>query len=205
MRTLSFLVLAAFFSISNASAALRGDWQSAGAPISPYEPPYKFLYRCQAELTDQEEKIGQGGEIAKGRPYRLYAVQKFEVTRGKTYTNFAGSWTWIAKMLDANEREGSEVELKRAPMHAFSLAGHSAGLSFGRGSNPEDDHVTLSAYVKLSLGEYYLVGHQSESVNRASRSLEVRAAAYLHREEGQPKATPHTKQRSLYVVCDKVK
>lgn len=202
-------LLAAFaFSLlltGSASAALRGDWQSAGGPMPPYYPAYRYLYACQAELTDHEDRVGDGQEVPAGRPYQLYAVQKFEVKAKKTYTSFEGKWEWIAKMADAQERESMYVTLKAPPKGAFSTEGHGAGISFQRGEAPATDLVTLSAYVKLSLGEYYLSQHNRETVGRAAEEVEVRASAYLTRESGQPETMPRSKQRELFVICDKKK
>ena len=189
----------------SASAALRGDWQSAGAPMPPYYPAYKFLYACQAELTDHEERVGDGEAVPAGRPYQLYAVKKFDVAAKKTYADLSGEWQWIAKMVDAQDRDSRYVTLKPPPKGAFSTEGHGAGISFQRGETPAADLVTLSAYVKLSLGEYYLSQHNRETVSRASTAVEVRASAYLTRESGQPESTPRSKQRELFVVCDKKK
>jgi hypothetical protein len=199
MKTLSFLLLA-FFATAPAFAGLRGDWQSAGSPMPPYDPPYKFLYRCQAELTDYVERTNE-----QGRPYRLYAVQKFEASQEKAYTDLSGNWVWIAKMLDAPDRDSAEVELKKAPKDAFSLKGHGSGLRLQRGPSVNEDRVTLSASVKLSLGDYFLSGHDNETTIREASSLSVRAHASLFREEGRGENEPKMKERSLFVVCDKIK
>jgi hypothetical protein len=188
-----------------ASAALRGDWQSAGGPMQPYYPAYKFLYACQAELTDHQERVGDGEAVPAGRPYQLYAVKKFEVAAKKTYTDLSGEWQWVAKILDAQDRSSMYLDLKAPPKGAFSTEGHGASIGFQRGETPAADIVTLSAYVKLPLGDYYLSQHNRETVSRASTGVEVRASAYLTRESGQPESLPRSKQRELFVICDKKK
>lgn len=205
LLTSIFALLVTGSATSVAFAALRGDWQSAGGPMPPYLPAYKFQYDCQAELTDYEDRVGDGEDVPAGRPYRLYAVQKFVVKNNKTYMPGDGKWEWVARMADAQDRQSMYVTLKAAPKGAFSTEGHGAGMHFQRGDSPAADLVTLSAYVKLSLGEYYLSQHNRETGTRASPGLDVRASAYLSRESGQPESLPRSKQRELFVVCDKKK
>jgi|GEM_PF-4573176 len=202
MRLL-FTIAAITFSGSS-HAGLRGDWQSAGAPIPPYDPPYRFHYRCQAELSDGEERVSKGGELGRGRPFKLYAVQKFELSNGKTFGRLeSGTWGWVAKLLDAEDRSKAEIELRKAPKDAFSLQGHSAGLSLARGSSEAEDRVTLSAYVKLPHDGFFVTGSERETSSRAAESIHVRAYASLYKEEGtEGKASYY---RTLFVVCDKVK
>lgn len=205
MRTLLSSLFLALLVTGSASAALRGDWQSAGGPMQPYYPAYKFQYLCQAELTDDEDRVGDGDLVPAGRPYRLYAVYKFEIAGKKTFTNFDGEWQWVAKVLDAQDRESMYLDLKRAPKGVFSTEGHGAGIHFQRGETTASDMVTLSAYVKLPINEYYLSQSQRETVTRRDNTFSVRASAYLSRENGQPESLPRSKERQLFVVCDKKK
>lgn len=205
MRTLFLSLTFGLLVTGSSFAALRGDWQSAGAPMPPYYPAYKYQYLCQAELTDDEERVGDGDLVPAGRPYRLYGVYKFEVNGKKPFTSFEGEWSWVAKMLDAQDRESMYVDLRRAPKGAFSTEGHGAGLHFRRGESAAADMVTLSAYVKLPITEYYLSQSHRETVTRRESSVDVRVSAYLARENGQPESLPRSKERQLYVVCDKKK
>ncbi len=200
----AYLVFLLSFPLTGAFAALRGDWQSAGAPARPYHPGYAYRYECQAELTDQIDRVGDGKAVPEGKPYRLYAVQKFHLDRNRPYTPFDGNWEWVAR-LSASDRKSMYLDLKQEPEEAFSTFGHSAGLSFAEGGAAGEDQITLSAFVALSHAGYFLTNSERNTVSRKSPSVQVRASAWLYRETDQSEKLPRTKVRELFVVCDKIK
>jgi hypothetical protein len=191
LRLFHFLLLICALSTSSAIAhELKGDWGSAGDLLPPWMPKYGFQYSCQAELTDNKELHGDGSEVPRGRPYRLYAIARFDLNNAQTsWQNNQSNWLWVAKLLDEGDYEKDE----------------SADLFFRPGESSEKDSVSLAAFVKLPLGEYYLLEAERKSGDRRDSSLHVRVNAYVGRENGQRESLPRSLERSLYVVCEKKK
>jgi len=199
-----FLAVFSVFLIAMPAHArvLRGDWQSAGDLPQPWYPAYNYQYNCHLELTDGDDRKGDGLEIPAGQRYRLYAVQKFTIDQASRGFSEGRSWTWVATNEDSQSLKDRERILKSAPKGAFSPEGNSVSMSFEAGGDDEDfDQVTLSAHVKLPFGAHYVSQHGSETRPRKAKAIKVKVTAAVYPQNG----SSSSQRRMAYVVCDKVK
>lgn len=189
---LSCLLLgAASFSGPAEAKILEGDWESAGAPVMPYDPDYQYAYACQAQLTDGEA-IMENGDY-----HQLYAVAKFELNNSKSYASAKDlKWFWVK---EAGEEETVVPEPKVLP---FRLEGISAGLFLRPGS---PDLVTLTVNVELELGKYALSESGQSRGDRNTESFVAKAKAHAYRARGASKKLPQYLARKFLVRCDKIR
>ena len=190
-RLFSVLILSCLLLGSAQAKILEGDWESAGAPVSPYDPNYDYAYACQAQLTDGEA-IEENGDY-----YQLHAVAKFELNKTKSYMNSKElKWFWVK---EAGEEETIVPQPSKLP---FSLEGHSAAL-FLRPGDP--DLVTLTVNVELALGKYAVSEMSQSRGDRSTETFVARAKTFAYRARGVSKKLPQYLSRKLLVRCDKIR
>lgn len=162
----SLLLLALLLTSTAQARILEGDWESAGAPPAPYDPPYEFSYSCQAELTDGKVHSGKAGN------HKFYAVANFELKNETRFVREIKTWKYLK--VGAN---GEETELGSRPAKMVATEGHSFGLGLGRRADG-DDEVLLSASVRQLLGgEFEVVKHELARFKRSNERLWLKAYA----------------------------
>lgn len=206
LKILLFPVCALLIAVASAHAGLRGDWHSSGGDMMrPYEPAYPWRYDCQAEYTDHLERISDGKkEIPKGRHYHLYLVHKITFDNKNTFFAEGNDWRYVAVLVDPEEGEQREMELKEAPNNARQPERVGIGMHFDKAKKPGQDKVRLTATARLPLGDgYYHMEMAREEGTRADKLLQVRAHASLYWDEDAPEILRLKQKRTLQVVCDK--
>ncbi len=185
-----------------AYSGARGDWGSAGDMEMPYTPKYEFRYECQAELTDHEDRQGDGKLIPAGTHYLLLAIWRFELSSDtKTFWQADDKPQWVA-LLDGGPEE---VEFKKKPADTFDPQGAHVKLSFRRGRHPAKDLVKLQGFATLAVGKYEVTQGERFEGSRADSKLSVRVNVDATRAKGEPESLPPELSRALYVECEKRK
>jgi len=190
------LLLALAISLPAQGRILKGDWESAGFPMPPYNPTYDYTYSCHAEVTDGTFRIkSENGEES---VYRLYAVAKFELTKAKPYLRSEEmKWTWILQ-------NGEEEILVERPENSFSLSGLGAGVSM-RPDQGNQDRVSLQVHLQLPLENYGINKQGLGSGDRNSQQLRATAKLFGYRLPEASSSLPETLSRKVLVDCDKLR
>lgn len=179
---------------------LEGDWESAGAPRPPYDAPYDYAYACHAQITDELPRQ----EVKAGRvvDYRLHAVAKFEITKGKHFFRSDKlTWIWVKEI--GEEGEEGEEEVVSQPVLPFDLRGHSISFNLFQGFGKKPDQTFLAVTVELPLGNYAVTELGTSLYYRDDEEIFARTEAHARRSRG---ANPQLKEyvsRKLFVRCQK--
>ncbi len=168
-----------------------GDWNSSGgAPVPPYEPPYEYLYDCQAQISDQ---ITRGEDK---RSFELFAIADFQISNEQTYVS-APSLRWQGiKYFGPGETTVYEGPLPFAPAQS--------GTGFGLEVWPDDstkvDRVFLDLSLEQPLGDYALRTHAREIFSRHDADFE--STLWVNLEHRTQTLVP---RYLLRVLCTKTK
>lgn len=195
-RLLLLLVLGAAISLPAQARILKGDWESAGFPMPPYDPAYDYAYSCHAEITDGT--IRKRSETGEESVYRLFAVAKFELTKAKPYRGSEEmKWTWVLE-------NGEEEVVVDQPEDPFRLTGFGAGISM-RPDQGDQDRVFLHVHLQLPLENYGINEQGLGSGDRNSEQLRATAKLFAYRLPKASSSLPESVSRKALVDCEKLR
>lgn len=152
-------------------SAHGGDWKSAGLPMKPYEPSYEYRYACELEL--QQSGLSQTrGLVSVGILHFELNNQEQELSRWEQH-----SWRHeVRDYRDLTEKTVNE------PL-PFSTAGHSLFLRWQRA--PHGDQLTISVWLRQSLGEFTATFENEGTYPRESKRFAVNVRTGSARKDGE--------------------
>lgn len=166
------------------AAELRGDWESAGAPVEPYEPEYPFEYDCQLEM-----KMADLPEIA---------ITNFTLEPKSTFWSADKNTKW--SFLELREYEFSRILRKQQNASKNSLLplqGVRVHLGFTKGEKIDSTVLSLFTDWKVSDVTFSAQPVKAE-FERERASLHLRTYA-------QAKAKGKSFNLSQQLICYKKK
>jgi hypothetical protein len=193
-----------FLSAPAYAGALQGDWTSAGgkaAPLPPYNPSYDYDYLCQAELSDNIERPGNGKIVPKEDSYKIVAVADLHWNKDHPNLDFnSAKWTWLALKIDGSEN-AQEILLGPDFDKPFRAEGVDSNARLQRSNTPDSDRMTLNATLNLNLGKYTFSQSKLAFGNRADSEIDLKVTISV--QDNSSEGT--TVDRVLYLECRREK
>ncbi len=178
------ILLFLLFWLPAQAVELRGDWESAGSPVQPYEPEYPYEYDCQLEM-----KMADLPEIA---------ITNFTLEPKSTFWSADQNTKW--NFLELREYEFSRILSKQQSVSKNSLLplrGVKVHLGFSKGEKVD--------FTVLSLFTEWKVGDVTFSAQPAKAEFDRDRSALHLRSHAQAKAKGKSYFLSQQLICLKKK